>query len=80
MRYSKDSSLKTRKGIRNDKSHHFVYRKYTTKRNWNDDETKLLNWAIATYSEKRGIRGDAFTSIDWQNIAKLVPGRNDAQC
>ena len=24
-------------------------------RNWNDEETKLLNWAIATYSAKRNI-------------------------
>eukprot|EP00347_Sterkiella_histriomuscorum_P005821 403355142 len=55
-------------------------RKYTTKRNWNDDETKLLNWAISTYSEKRGINGEGFTAADWQNVAKLVPGRNDAQC
>ncbi|CDW76882.1 myb-like dna-binding domain containing protein [Stylonychia lemnae] len=55
-------------------------RKYTTKRNWSDDETKLLNWAIQTYSEKRGIQGENFTAADWQNVAKLVPGRNDAQC
>jgi hypothetical protein len=24
--------------------------KYTTKRNWNESETKLLNWAIHKYS------------------------------
>ena len=30
-------------------------RKYSTKRNWSDDETKLLNWAIQTYSLKRNI-------------------------
>lgn len=55
-------------------------RKYTTKRNWNEDETKLLNWAISTYSTKRSIKPQNFTSTDWQNVAKLVPGRNDAQC
>jgi hypothetical protein len=27
-----------------------IFRKYTTKRNWNEDESKLLNWAIGTYS------------------------------
>lgn len=55
-------------------------RKYTTKRNWNDEETKLLNWAIHTYCVKRGNKAKNFSSTDWQNVAKLVPGRNDAQC
>ena len=53
-------------------------RKYTTKRNWNDEETKLLNWAIATYSAKRNLSAENFTNSDWQNVANLVPGRNDA--
>lgn len=59
---------------------YYNFRKYTTKRNWNDEETKLLNWAIATYSGKRGIKGESFTASDWGHVAKLVPGRNDAQC
>jgi hypothetical protein len=55
-------------------------RKYTTKRNWNEDETKLLAWALNTYCTKRSLKPHNFTSTDWQNVAKLVPGRNDAQC
>lgn len=57
-----------------------IYRKYTTKRNWNEEETRLLNWAIHTYSLKRGIKAKNFSALDWQSVAKLVPGRNDAQC
>ena len=40
-------------------------RKHTTKRNWNDDETKLLTWAIDTYSTKRNITAENFTNSDW---------------
>lgn len=58
----------------------FFYRKYTTKRNWSEEETKLLNWAIQTYCQKRGIRAESFAPADWQKVAKLVPGRNDSQC
>jgi hypothetical protein len=54
------------------------YRKYTTKRNWCEDETKLLYWAIHTYTEKRNIKAENLVSADWHNIASLIPGRNDA--
>jgi myb proto-oncogene protein len=26
------------------------------------------------------LKAQNFTAADWQNVAKLVPGRNDAQC
>lgn len=54
-----------------------VPRKHMTKRNWNEEESKLLKWAINEYSGNRNIDPVNFTSADWQNISKLVPGRNE---
>jgi hypothetical protein len=48
-----------------------------TKRNWSDEESKLLTWAIQKYSTKKSIKAENFTQFDWQNIANLVPGRSD---
>ncbi len=64
MKFSRDLSLKIIKG----NLFYLIsakYRKYTTKRNWNEEETKLLTWAIHTYSTKRSIKPQNFTSSDW---------------
>ncbi|CDW82128.1 myb-like dna-binding domain containing protein [Stylonychia lemnae] len=55
-------------------------RKGYIKKNWSDDETKLLKWAVITYTKQRNISYQQLTMNDWQNIARLVPGRNDNQC
>jgi hypothetical protein len=37
-------------------------RKFTTKRNWNEEETKLLNWALYKYSKKKNTNPYSFTN------------------
>lgn len=66
-------------------------RKGYIKKNWSDDEARLLKWAVLTYTKQKGIANFNLVRIkhinnwfqsmnDWQNISRLVPGRNDNQC
>lgn len=50
------------------------------KKNWSEEETRLLKWAVVTYTRQKAISYLTLTMNDWQNIARLVPGRNDNQC
>lgn len=53
-------------------------RKFSTKRNWSEEEVKYLFWAVDTYSKTRNVEIENFNNYDWTNIANLIPGRNDA--
>ena len=55
-------------------------RKGYIKKNWSEEETRLLKWAVITYTKQKNITYLSLTMNDWQNIARLVPGRNDNQC
>jgi hypothetical protein len=40
-------------------------RKGYVKKNWTDDETKLLKWAVVTYTKQRNISYQQLTMNDW---------------
>ena len=53
---------------------------FYAKKNWTDDETKLLHWALQKYCRGKGISPQKLDKNDWIEIAGFIPGRNDSQC
>ena len=53
---------------------------YYAKKNWTDDEAKLLQWAILKYCKGKGITPQKLDKNNWIEIAHFIPGRNDSQC
>lgn len=51
---------------------------YYAKKNWTDDEAKLLQWAIQKYCRGKGITPQKLDKNDWIQIAGFIPGRNDS--
>ncbi len=65
------------------------------KKKWRDDESKLLQWAVQRITKARGLSSTQLVctffqnvqknplhqrASDWEDIAGLVPGRNESQC
>ena len=53
---------------------------YAAKKNWTDDESRLLVWAIQKYCSGKAITPQKLDKNDWMQIAGFIPGRNDSQC
>lgn len=51
---------------------------YYAKKNWTDDEAKLLQWAILKYCKGKGITPQKLDKNNWIEIAHFIPGRNDS--
>lgn len=53
---------------------------YHAKKNWTDDEFRLLIWAVNKYCDGKKLSPSKLGKNDWIQIAGFIPGRNDSQC
>lgn len=53
---------------------------YQAKKNWTEEESKLLLWAINRYCRGKKAQPQKLSKDDWIQIAGFIPGRNDSQC
>lgn len=51
---------------------------YQAKKNWTEEESKLLLWAINKYCRGKKIQPQKLSKNDWIQIAGFIPGRNDS--
>ena len=59
------------------------------KRNWNDEDSKIIIWTVSKYIQSRGIQQIRLlvyilinfqNQQDWRNIASYIPGATDDSC
>lgn len=52
------------------------------KKNWSEEDVKILVWVISKYCDKHSIENieKELTMDDWERIAKLIPGVNANCC
>ncbi len=50
------------------------------KKNWTDQEGKLLEYAVLKYARAKQKRLSSLKIHDWKEIADFVPGRTESQC
>lgn len=51
---------------------------YYAKKNWTEEESKLLLWAVESFCNRKGIKPQKLNKDQWVAIAGFIPGRNDS--
>jgi hypothetical protein len=52
------------------------------KKNWSEEDVKILVWVISKYCDKQGIQNaDKELNVEeWEQIARLIPGVSGSSC
>ena len=73
-RYFKGLNLKNYNNISNSLN----FRYSTSKKNWSEEETNLLRFAIVKYCRAKSKQVHNLTNNDWKEIADMIPGRTES--